>query len=102
MRYSLPVLKLYLSEFGDPRSREDTRALLSKAQIVAIDLEKFSKKASGEGCPWATYLVVELLSGFAEKGERRAVFVYYRLLEGVIETSFLIRSTGSSLGPITN
>jgi hypothetical protein len=54
MKYSLPVLKLYLSKFGDQNSREDGIAILSKATAVSLDPQKFSEKAAREGVPWAT------------------------------------------------
>lgn len=98
MKYSLPILKLYLSKFGDQDSREDGDAILSKATAFSLDPQKFSKKAAQEGVPWATWLGLELLSGFAEGSERRSVFVYYRLLQGVIETYALVRSIETS-GP---
>ncbi|MEX0806464.1 MAG: hypothetical protein WD688_24575 [Candidatus Binatia bacterium] len=91
MKYSLPILKLYLSKFGDQDSREDGNAILSKANTVPLNPQKFSKKAAQEGVPWATWLGLKQLSGFAEGSERRSVFVYYRLLQGVIETYVLVR-----------
>lgn len=98
MKYSLPGLKLYLAKFGDQNSREDGDAILSKATAFSLDPQKFSKKAAQEGVPWATWLGLELLSGFAEGSERRSVFVYYRLLQGVIETYVLVRPIENS-GP---
>jgi hypothetical protein len=99
MKYFLPVLKLYLSKFGDQNTREDGDAILSKATVFSLDPQKFSKKAAQEGVPWATWMIgCELLSGFAEGRERRFVFVYYRLLQGVIETLVLVRPIENS-GP---
>lgn len=98
MKYSLPVLKLYLSRFADPDSREDSNAILSKATVFSLDSQKFSEKAAQEGVPWATWLGLDLLSGLAEQREPRSIFVYYRLLQGVIETYVLVRPTETS-GP---
>jgi hypothetical protein len=98
MKYSLPVLKLYLSKFGDQDSREDSYGILSKATAFPLDPQKFFKKAAQEGFPWATWLGLQLLSGFAEGSERRSVFVYYHLLQGVIETYVLVRPLETS-GP---
>jgi hypothetical protein len=48
MKYSLSILKLYLSKFGDQDSREDSNAILSKATAFPLDPQKFSKKAAQE------------------------------------------------------
>lgn len=91
MKYALPIMKLYWSEFSDRSRHKDSNTLLSKAQVFPMNSQEFSKKAAQEGVPWATWLGLELLNGFAEEGERRCVFVCYRLEQGIIKVYVIVR-----------
>jgi len=44
MKYSLPVLKLCLSKFGDQDSREDSNAILSKATAFHLTRKNSAQK----------------------------------------------------------
>ena len=94
MKRSLPILKLRLSDFGEPcRSWAGADKVLYSATAFAIDSVRLRERAAKEEMPWPTWLASQFLIGLAKEPDKKSLLVGYRVLQGFVVAYCLTRST---------